>query len=280
MFFPGRIIKCDFFLQLFTSSFIFIGSSIQFLLDPKLDSKTTAFCCNHPHSNLEEGFVKYSWVKHDDELFPDSFVEVKVSQAGVFRFYLECIKSKEKYCNGYFIVQPQFYFSSGKIIDTQSIIMQTVLTKCLGPFSDWKPRLQVAKECNYNFVHFTPMQELGESNSSYSLRDHHKIDARYGSSLTNESLQSFIININQEWGMFSIVDLVWNHVANDCVWINQHPEASFNLANTPFLRPAFLVDRMLWYFNKEIMNGEWKKNGVPNSITNDDHLKSIEKILR
>ena len=260
--------------------YLFLGSSIQFLLDPKLDSKTTTFYCNHPLSNSEDGFVKFPWVKHNDLLFPDSYAEVKVSQAGVFRFHLECIETKEKFCNGYFIVQPEFYLPSGKIIDTQSIIMQTVLTKCLGSFSDWKSRLQVAKECNYNFVHFTPIQELGESNSSYSLRDHHKMDPRYGESLTNKSVQLFIDDINQNWGMFSIVDLVWNHVANDCVWIKQHPEASFNLVNTPFLRPAFLVDRMLWYFNKEIMNGEWKENGVPNFITSNDHLHNIEKILR
>ena len=250
------------------------------MLDPKLDSETTTFYCNHPVSNSKEGFVKYPWIKQNDILFPDSHAEVQVKEAGVFRFYLEFSEDQEKFCHGYFIVQPEFDLPSGKIINTQSIVMQTVLTKCLGLFSDWKSRLQVAKECNYNFVHFTPIQELGQSNSNYSLRDHHKLDPRYGDNLTDKSLQLFINNIHQNWGMFSIVDLVWNHVANDCLWIKEHPEASFNLCNTPYLRTAFLVDRLLWYFNKEIMNNEWRDNGVCNNITNDGQLQNIERILR
>lgn len=203
-----------------------------------------------------------------------------MNQAGVFQFHLKCKENQEKFCNGYFIVQPNFQLPSGDVIDCQSVIMQTVLTKCLGSFCDWKSRLRVLKECNYNFVHFTPIQELGDSNSSYSLRDHHKLDPRYGEDLTDSNLEKFIKEIHQNWGVFSIVDLVWNHVANDCTWILQHPEASYNLDNSPYLRPAFLVDRVLWYFNTEIMNDVWRNKGVPNSITNESHLQNIETILR
>lgn len=53
----------------------------------------------------------------------------------------------------------------------EAICMQTVLPKCLGPLSEWQQRLQVAKECGYNALHFTPLQQLGASRSCYSLYD-------------------------------------------------------------------------------------------------------------
>eukprot|EP00111_Clytia_hemisphaerica_P019750 TCONS_00058281-protein len=260
------------------------GWTLHFLLDPVLDSKVTTFYCNHPVSASEEynheTFHNYQWTSHhNDILFPDSYAQVEIKRAGVFKFYLES-ENKERCCNGFFIVQPDLYFDSGNVMDIQSVTMQTVLTKCLGKFAGWKGRLQVARECNYNTIHFTPIQELGESDSSYSIRDHHGLDPRYGNDFTESNLEAFVLNLHKSWNMFSIVDVVWNHVANDCKWITEHPEASYNLVNTPHLRPAFLVDRLLWYFNKEIIDNQWKDEGLPNFISEQSHLESLEKILR
>lgn len=48
--------------------------------------------------------------------------------------------------------------AGGKDIPLESLQAVSVLAKCLGPFSTWKSKLQVAKESGYNMVHFTPIQ--------------------------------------------------------------------------------------------------------------------------
>ena len=83
--------------------------------------------------------------------------------------FLGKFSSNEKQI-GFLIVDPTIYIA-GKRLPLEAICMQTVLTKCLGPLSEWQQRLQVAKECGYNALHFTPMQQLGASGSGYSLYD-------------------------------------------------------------------------------------------------------------
>ena len=56
-------------------------------------------------------------------------------------------------------------------MELDEICMQTVVTKHLGPIEEWLSRLRTSKETAYNMIHFTPVQQLGASNSAYSIRD-------------------------------------------------------------------------------------------------------------
>jgi glycogen debranching enzyme len=49
--------------------------------------------------------------------------------------------------------------------------------------------------------------------------------------------------------MFSITDLVYNHAANDCVLLRDHPESAYNLISSPHLKPAVLLDSILMQFS-------------------------------
>lgn len=45
----------------------------------------------------------------------------------------------------------------------------THISKLLGSFDMWEERLKVAAKAEYNMIHFTPVQQLGISNSRYIL---------------------------------------------------------------------------------------------------------------
>lgn len=59
--------------------------------------------------------------------------------------------------SGYINIDPNLK-AVENYIPLESLQVVSVLAKCLGPFSSWKSKLQVAKESGYNMVHFTPIQ--------------------------------------------------------------------------------------------------------------------------
>jgi hypothetical protein len=69
-----------------------------------------------------------------------------------------------------FVVEPKLVIG-GEVLPVEAIAQQTVLTRCLGPMSHWDASFAETVAAGYNTVHFTPVQELGESGSAYSIYD-------------------------------------------------------------------------------------------------------------
>ena len=180
-----------------------------------------------------------------------------------------------------------------------SIACQTYITKLLGPISEWKQRLMAAKEAGYNMVHLTPIQQLGSSRSAYSISNQLRIDSSYMPSGVphTEKTESFkncegvikqfkvdsnyvkvreiIKSMQKEWGVLSIVDIVWNHTSFDTPWLIQHPEAGYNLVNSPHLRPAYTLDATLSLFSQEIAEGKWEQAGIRPEIHHEGDIHTI-----
>ena len=55
----------------------------------------------------------------------------------------------------------------------------THITKLLGPLTEWEGRLRVSYEAAYNMIHFTPIQQLGSSQSAYSISNQLALCDRY-----------------------------------------------------------------------------------------------------
>ena len=203
--------------------------------------------------------------------------------------------------SGYFVVDPDLGYSFN------GITCQTHITKLLGPLSEWLSRLQVSKECGYNMIHFTPIQQLGSSRSAYSISNQLQVDSSYlrpgfvhsnvevpcpllpvrgggPKTLTVDSslleVQRVLQSLRKDWGLLSIVDVVWNHTSFDTPWLAQHPEAGYNLINTPHLRPAYALDVALAAFSDEIVEGKWAHKGLKPDITSEEDVGAICHHLR
>lgn len=105
-------------------------------------------------------------------------------------------------------------------------------------------------------IHFTPVQELGSSQSSYSIYDQLKLNSKLFPHSTDDqrwaALANLISTLETKYGMLSMTDLVWNHTADNSPWLADHPEAGYNLENSPHLKAAFDFDEAIMQFSSSI----------------------------
>ena len=154
-------------------------------------------------------------------------------------------------------------------------------------------------------IHLTPIQDLGCSQSAYSISNHlisnPKFQASKGRSKRvklvktssrlgdighviemEEGLKKIgdlVEAIRNDWGILSITDVVWNHMAVDSAVLKSHPEAGYNLMNSPHLRPAFALDQLLYQFSIDMAAGRLEREGVSLYIRSEGELYHAVHIL-
>ena len=88
-----------------------------------------------------------------------------------------------------------------------------------------------------------------------------------------DEIGKFIQHLKVGHEVLSFCDLVFNHTANETPWLVTHPEATYNLLNSPHLRPAYLLDAALQKLSCEIARDQWENYGVPKEFTKEEHLE-------
>ncbi|KAK2106909.1 hypothetical protein P7K49_016423 [Saguinus oedipus] len=189
----------------------------------------------------------------------------------------------EKSGGGYIVVDPILRVGAdNRMLPLDCVTLQTFLAKCLGPFDEWESRLRVAKESGYNMIHFTPLQTLGLSRSCYSLANQLELNpdfSRPNRKYTWNDVGQLVEKLKKEWNILCITDVVYNHTAclhltANSKWIQEHPECAYNLVNSPHLKPAWILDRALWHFSRDVAEGKYKEKGIPALIENDHHMNN------
>ena len=152
----------------------------------------------------------------------------------------------------------------------------------MGKIDTWDPFLKTISERNYNMVHFTPLQRRGASNSPYSIYDQldFSLDLFDQGKVTDTksrvaTMSDLVERMEQDYNLLSMTDVVWNHTAHNSDWLMDHPEAAYNLHNSPHLQSAYELDSALLDFSSSL-----KQLGLPIRLSGKSDLLKIMEALK
>lgn len=184
-------------------------------------------------------------------------IDLPISHAGAFVYWLEYdgpngrVKARE----GYFNIDPILStLKRTPIIDPKTlaiskqtgfvdppqrvnipldgIAMLTVVSKWMGTLPEWDGHFSEARARGYNMLHYTPLQQRGESMSPYSIADQMAFDRGLFEDSYKGSKEDGVARVKEvlktareKYGLLSLTDVVLNHTANNSAWLQEHPEA-------------------------------------------------------
>jgi len=149
----------------------------------------------------------------------------------------------------------------------------------MGPIKSWAPFLEVFAGKGYNMIHFTPLNHRGDSNSPYSIYNQlafapDLFDEGVTIEQQHTQISDLTTTMEKDYGLLALTDVVWNHTAENSDWLQDHPEAGYNLHNSPHLTAAYQLDTALLEFSSNL-----RHLGYPTLINSvDDLLKIMEGI--
>lgn len=261
------------------------GYELQFHLGPSLQGKGIQVHTNYPLDTQKferHQFHLLKWQNTSEGDDSDKYCAIILRMSGSFQFHFT-EGNNQKESSGYIIVDPILYVGhDNQVLTLDSICAQTFLSKCLGPLDEWEDRLNVSKHSGYNMIHFTPTQTLGLSRSCYSLADQLELNpefSRADKTFNWNDVARLVEKLKNEWNVLCITDVVYNHTASNSPWLTKHPECSYNILNSPHLKPAWLLDRALWHLTLDVAKGNYQGRGLPAHVENEHHLNIIRQII-
>ena len=157
-----------------------------------------------------------------------------------------------------------------EIIPLDALSIFSVVSKFMGRYpQDWERHLGGVARREYNMVHFTPLVERGDSNSPYSLYNQLSFDRQCFPN-GEEDIATMIDKMEKEHGLLGLTDVVWNHTANNSKWLEEHPEAGYNIETAPWLESALELDDALLQFGNDL-----DKYGLPTELRNAGDLSRV-----
>ncbi|RWS04123.1 hypothetical protein B4U79_16447 [Dinothrombium tinctorium] len=225
-------------------------------------------------------FRKLKWKtekKNENSLYCD----VKFKLPGTFKYFYT--KHGDKTSNeqiigsGFCLISPSLRANENNQLSLNEILCMTVRSDWLGPLRTWKSKLQVAYETGFNVIHFTPIQEL--FSSPFIITDHLQVNPLFECN-SKEEIKTLIDSLRSEWSLLSFTELILNEVSVNSIWLHDHSNAVINLNNSPHLRPAFLLDKLLWNLSIDLSEGKYNSIGLRKEVNNEEHLKKLRILLK
>ncbi|EIE82182.1 glycogen debranching enzyme [Rhizopus delemar RA 99-880] len=188
---------------------------------------------------------------------------------------------------GYVIAEPRIKLpskdKSDSLLPLDGLVILSMVPKWMGPITEWQSLLDTVEYSGYNMIHFVPLQKRGVSNSPYSISDQlafddDVFDPKDRKKSNKERLaivQKAIGNIHEKHGILSLSDVVWNHTSNSTDFLLHHPEAGYNLHNSPHLVPAYELDTALIE-----LSDKFDQVGLPKEIRSDRDADVIVEYIK
>ena len=262
------------------------GDTVQFQLDSAsdLNSASTSLLLDlgkyDQHSDFHRIRGERTKLKH-------WLADVTFPRAGTYTLMLEYAERAtgmmKRSQEDYIVVDPALVIG-GEPVPLDSLVIQTVLSRSLGPYTRWEEVLMRQKALGYNLIHFTPIQELGFSQSLYSLGDQLRLNSALfpGLSTDEEQFEALTATLGSldSQGIGSCVDFVLKHMAVGSEFLEACPDAGYTLESCPYLRAAYELDHALALFSSDFASdrvGQYKHGHV---IDCERDLNNIMQIIR
>ncbi len=214
--------------------------------------------------------------------------KINFKKPGIFTFLL-LYRSKEN--RKYYLTEP-FYILVNPIINLgkdesgnlnnitlSKIQLQSVLSKNLGKLDNFEDYYKEVSLLKYNFIHFTSIQSLSNSDNLFSLKDQNEIsDLYFDEKLSNEEKKSkFKENMDllrEKYHIGNIIDIILNQTSIESNWIYENPECGYTLDNCPWLTVAYELDKLLVNYSNLFFEGKVSCESAP-YINNENDLNSV-----
>lgn len=218
--------------------------------------------CNYPARGEEFDRAKFSEHKLSEShgVNSDHDVDIEIYQSGTFEAYIQYDLYEGPYGNQKVVsaktepfdfVVPTTFTLKGKEITPNELCVQSVLSKLMGPLSEWPDKLAKIAAKGYNMVHFVPLQQRGESDSPFSIYEQLAWDPEIFPNGESD-IEKLVHQMEHDHGILALSDMVLNHTANNSPWLKDHPEAGYSYKTCPHLEAAVKLDDALLKFSKEL----------------------------
>ncbi|KAI3559250.1 glycogen debranching enzyme [Colletotrichum abscissum] len=163
----------------------------------------------------------------------------------------------------------------GRPLPLPALSIFSVISKFMGKYpGDWEKHLRGISDRGYNMIHFTPLQVRGASNSPYSLYDQLGWDPECFPA-GEKDIKGLVESLEKQYSLLSLTDIVLNHTAHNTAWLQDHPDAGYNLVTAPWLESAWLLDSKLLELSEN-----FEKLGLPTEVKSDDDLIKIMDAIK
>ncbi|KAK5988574.1 Glycogen debranching enzyme [Cladobotryum mycophilum] len=246
---------------------------------------------NIPEEGVEFRRDKFREFKLTPDFNRTLEISIPIHQPGSFAFYTtyaelpnlnpdvvpdssakkETIQKTQTY---YIDVAPRLKLD-GRPLPLPALSLFSIISKLMGKFpTDWDKHLNGISERGYNMIHFTPLQPRGVSKSPYSLADQLSWDPECFPR-GEADIQDLVDSLEQKYSLLSLTDIVLNHTANSTKWLEDHPEAGYNLTTAPWLEAAYELDTKLLELGLKL-----KELELPTELESTEDLLLIMEAIK